>query len=86
MILSFNVFAGSYGYIFQGKTTYLFKDGKKIENQVDVSQISRGPASLSPAMTLFFTEDEYVRCYYWSPKFDKKPSKNIHCIKLSELK
>lgn len=79
--------AGASGYIHQGKTVYLFKDGAPVEQQPDFeSKASRGPASVGSGMILFFTEDEVARCYYWAPKAGKKPDKNIHCLKKSELK
>lgn len=81
--LAFNTvaFAGASGYVHQGTTVYLYKDGKVVPQK-----ISRGPASTSAGKILFFTEDEFARCYYWEPKDEKKPEKNIHCIKKSELK
>lgn len=79
-------FAGSSGYIHQGVTYYLFKDGKTVDQKPIEKTISRGPASISGGKVLFFTEDEVARCYYWEPKNGKKPEKNIHCLKKSELK
>ena len=80
-------FAASSGYIHQGKTVYLYKDGAIVEQKPDFeNKPSRGPASVGSGMILFFTEDEVARCYYWAPKAGKKPNKNIHCLKKSELK
>lgn len=78
--------AGSHGYVHQGKTVYLFKNGKRVEAAKEVREISRTPASSNLGMILFFTEDEFARCYYWAPKSGESEKKNIHCFKLSEIK
>lgn len=87
-------FGGSSGYVFEGKTYYIYKDGKEL-NETPMQNSGRSPASVgstnkSQSMILYFTEDELVRCYYWDKKSRKRSRKkrdsNIHCIKLSDLK
>ena len=79
--------SGSSGYIYQGKTVFLFKDGVAVENKpIFDSNDSREPASISSGMVLYFTEDEVARCYYWAPQAGAKAEKNIQCLKKSDLK
>ena len=82
-----SLFAGSTGYIFEGKTYYLFKDG---ENVNELPDLNRVPASVNDderdtnSLVLYFTEDDMARCYYWAPKSKSKApavKKNIHCIR-----
>ncbi len=87
LVLSIStVYAGGTGYILNGETIYLYKDGVKIESRKKNSSTSRSPASLATQPVLFFSEDELARCYFWSMKDSEKPKKNIYCIKKSELK
>ena len=88
-LLTVNSFGAAAGYIFEGKTYYLFKEGVKINEAPD---LGRSIASKSTnSMILYFTEDDIARCYYWAPKGHhkkkklKKYQKNIHCVKKSEL-
>lgn len=84
---SSSTLGGASGYVYQGKTYYLFKDGVAVDQNINLkSKTSRGPASVSATKVLFFTEDEVARCYYWAPDSGSKPDKNIHCLKKSELK
>jgi len=90
-----SVIAGSTGYVYEGKTYYIFKDGKEV-NESPLGENSRSPASINTnkknnnTMILYFTEDNLVRCYFWDKKYrkNKKHQKdsNIHCLKLSDLK
>lgn len=86
-LLPIIVFAGSTGYIFEGKTYYLFKNGETVNELPDLNRV---PASVNNderdnnSMVLYFTEDDIARCYYWAPKSKSKThkdKKNIHCIK-----
>ena len=91
IVFSLSSVAGSTGYIYEGKTYFLFKDGVEL-NETPITDkkpsLSRGPASVvksesvKDSMILYFTEDEVARCYYWAPKKQgpKKASKNIHCM------
>ena len=75
--LSTNLFAASSGYIYQGETYYLYKDGVKVQD----FYIPRYDED-THQKALFFSEDDFVRCYYWdTEEQNKKSDKNIHCIK-----
>lgn len=89
IIFSFSSIAGSTGYIFEGKTYFLFKDGIELNETPITSSLGREPASLAKnestkeSMILYFTEDDVARCYYWAPKKldpTARASKNIHCM------
>jgi hypothetical protein len=95
ILFSFTSIAGSTGYIYEGKTYFLYKDGVELnESPIEKKSVgSRAPASVlssektNDSMILYFTEDEVARCYYWAPKKQgpKKQSKNIHCMPKSKL-
>jgi hypothetical protein len=94
IIFSFSSFAGSTGYIFEGKTYFLFKDGIELNETPMTNSIGREPASLGinapskDSMILYFTEDDVARCYFWAPKKvdpSERASKNIHCMPKSKL-
>lgn len=93
-LISTFAMGGSSGYVYEGRTYYIHKDGKELNETPMQRQVGRSPASIgtkkSNSMILYFTEDDYVRCYYWDKKARKRSRKkrdsNIHCLKLSELK
>lgn len=95
LLVTQSLLAGSTGFVYQGKTYYLFKDGLAIDEEPEYIQAGRTPASLNDqsSMRLYFTEDDLVRCYYWdksqgkqSLSKDKNKESNIHCFKLTDLK
>lgn len=97
LTFSTHVLGGSTGYVYQGKTYYLYKNGETVEAQSAV-EVNRSPAAegeeieiSSSGMRLYFSEDELVRCYYWDKKQSaskrkKSKNSNIHCFKLTDLK
>lgn len=78
--------AGATGYMYRGKTVYLYKDGVKVQGENEDISTSRGLAKSTNDPVLYFSEDELARCYFRSASYSSKSKRNIHCIKKSEIK
>lgn len=95
-IFALSAKAGSIGFLYQGKTYYQYKDGKKLDESPFNKKNGRSPASVEAvesdkdSLILYFVEDEYARCYYWGDKDQTfagaKKESNIHCFKINDLK